>query len=268
MQYETYSPSPELAYFVKCYWTLEAAAGAIPEKQRIIPDGCMEMIFQLADPYKQYFEDGSSIVQPHCFVFGQITRPLEIEPTGHTHIFAVRFLPDGFKPFSSVELFMMENRAVPLIEIFGESAITVEQSLRKVESVAERVTLIDAFLLNKLCNTQTVNRITKESVDLLLSLNGLLSVTRLSETIAVNRRQLERKFADVIGLSPKQLAKMIRLQATLKMLAENPGSSLTSLALEQYYDQAHFIKDFKEFTGKTPRQFYEGNLMLTALFIE
>jgi hypothetical protein len=70
------------------------------------------------------------------------------------------------------------------------------------------------------------------------------------------------------GVSPKQLSKIIRLQATLKMIADDNFSSLTSVAYSgNYYDQAHFIKDFKEFTGVSPKEFYSENLKLSTLFL-
>ena len=83
-----------------------------------------------------------------------------------------------------------------------------------------------------------------------------------------NRRQLERKFYLEIGLSPKQLSKMIRLQAAMKMLLNQEITSLTSLAHENdYYDQSHFIKNFRELVGVTPKEFYGNNLKMTSLFI-
>ena len=80
----------------------------------------MEMIFHYADPFRQYMPDGSNIIQPNCFVFGQITTALEIEPTGNTGMIAVRFHPDGFLPFATLPIREMENRAVSLKELFGE----------------------------------------------------------------------------------------------------------------------------------------------------
>ena len=76
------------------------------------------------------------------------------------------------------------------------------------------------------------------------------------------RRQLERNFATQIGISPKQLSKVIRLQATLQMLLNHTTATLTDIAYEnEYYDQAHFIKDFKEFTGITPKDFLTDDKM-------
>lgn len=98
-------------------------------------------------------------------------------------------------------------------------------------------------------------------------MNGKISVNELSQQININRRQLERRFSSAIGMSPKQLSKTIRLQSTLKQLLHKEYTNLTALAHDaEYYDQAHFIKDFKEFTGLTPKEFYGDNLQMSYLF--
>ncbi|MES2679503.1 MAG: helix-turn-helix domain-containing protein [Bacteroidota bacterium] len=269
MDYKTYPPDSDLSAFIKCYWSLDGPAELAPVKQRIVPDGCMEMIFHYGDQYKQYLKNGNSIVQPKCFVFGQITSPLEIEPTGITGIFAVRFNPDGLTPLTTKPLTEMENRAVPLKELFGEDGIALEKKILKAKKNEDRITIVKSFLLKRLITTDSIDRITKESIDIITHLKGQLSVDELTEHVKINRRQLERRFSSAIGLSPKQLSKIIRLQATLKMLANKQFTSLTAIAYEgDYYDQAHFIKDFKEFTGMSPKKFFAGNLKMSALFID
>ncbi|MBJ7428847.1 MAG: AraC family transcriptional regulator, partial [Bacteroidia bacterium] len=115
---------------------------------------------------------------------------------------------------------------------------------------------------------ESIDRGAKSSVEIIMHLHGQLSINELTEDLKINRRQLERKFSSVIGLSPKQLSKIIRIQSTLKMLANKQFTSLTAIAYEgSYYDQAHFIKDFKEFTGVSPKMFYANNLKLSALFV-
>jgi AraC-like DNA-binding protein len=268
MTYQQYDVTEILQPFVKCCWSLESDASATPEKQRIVPDGCMEMIVHYGDLYRQYFEDGRYILQPRSFVFGQITSPLEIEPTGVSGIIAARFHPDGFAPFSFFPINEMENKAVPLEKIFGEEAVELEEKILSAAFNEERIKQIETFLINKLSLPETADRIAKSSVEILLNYNGRVSVDELAEQLKINRRQLERKFSSAIGLSPKQLSKVIRLQATLKMLQQQQFTSLTSLAYENgYYDQAHFIKDFKEFTGMSPKQFYSDNLKMSALFV-
>lgn len=268
MNYQTFEPTQDLAPFVKCYWTLESPKAAAPEKQTIVPDGCMELIFHVGDLYRQYTEDGNSFVQPKCFVIGQLTRPLTIEPTGATDIFSVRFHPNGFLPFATMPIKEMENTAVPLKQLFGREGMDIQQAVLTAPSTAERIKAVEAFFVNRLMNTETIDRIVKATVETILTAKGQLSVDKLSKQTNTNRRQLERKFSSAIGLSPKQLSKTIRLQATLKMLLNKQFTSLTALAYENdYYDQAHFIKDFKELTGITPKEFFGDNLKMTSFFI-
>lgn len=268
MDYKTYLPGKETETFLKCFWSLEAEAEPEPEKQVIVPDGCMELIFHYGDLYRQYTGDDTFIMQPRCFVFGQITVPLIIAPSGVSGIFAARFHPDGFMPFATQPPDAMANRAVPLDELFGEAGTRLGERVVAAATTEERIQLTETFLLEHLQTPEAADRIAKSGLETILHLKGQLTVGELSEKIQVNRRQLERRFSSVIGLSPKQLAKMIRLQTTLKMLENKQVSSLTALAYEGgYFDQAHFIKDFKEFTGMSPKQFFAGNLRMSALFI-
>ena len=267
MNYHTYGPGKDLSTIVKCYWILESPKEEQPQKQTIVPDGCMEMIFHYGDVYNQYMQNGSCIKQPRCFVVGQLTRPLEIEPTGKTDIFAVRFHPEGFLPFTSIPIKEMENKAVPLETLFGKDAQGIEQKVLRSSLISERIEHIENFLLNRLADKETIDRVIALTVEAILTGNGQISVEELSRHININRRQLERKFSSTIGLSPKQLSKIIRFQATLKMLISKKFTSLTDLAYEgEYYDQAHFIKDFREFTGLTPKEFYGNNLKMSSLF--
>jgi AraC-like DNA-binding protein len=268
MNYQIFEPNDALAAFVKCYWTLENPKEETQEKQTIVADGCMEMIFHYGDLYKQYTENGNSIIQPKCFLIGQLTRPLEIEPTGETGIFSVRFHPNGFFPFATVPIKEMENTAIPLEILFGKYGAEIEENVLNANSTLERIKFVETFLTSRLADSKNVDRIVKSTVETILTANGQLSVDQLSKQTNINRRKLERKFSSAIGLSPKQLSKTIRLQATLKMLLNKRFTSLTALAYEgEYYDQAHFIKDFKEFTGLTPKEFYGNSLKMTSLFI-
>ncbi|MCT4221549.1 helix-turn-helix transcriptional regulator [Elizabethkingia anophelis] len=267
MNYKTFEPDQDLTAFIKCYWTLESPKEEMPEKQTIVPDGCMEMIFHYGDLYKQYLDNGNSIIQPRCFVIGQLTRPLEIEPTGEIGIFSIRFHPEGFLPFTATPIKEMENTAVSLEKLFGKDGQEIEQQIINANSTSERIKLIEKFLLDKLTDLETVDRIVRSTVECIMTANGQLSVDELSRHSKVNRRQLLRKFSSAIGLSPKQLSRTIRLQAALKMLMSDQFSNLANLAYEnEYYDQAHFIKEFKEFTGSTPKEFYGTHLKMSSLF--
>ena len=267
MNYHVYTPSPELQPFIKCFWSLEDEKQDDPVKQRVLPDGCMEMIFHYGDNYQQYFEDGSSIIQPKSFVFGQITKYIEIAPTGISGIISARFLPDGISPFLNMPLTTLENKAVPIIELFGEEGKKLEDCVINANDNYGRIKLIETFLFSKLTEQRTIDAITKSCVDLIFQSQGQIGSVELADKMNINRRNIERKFISTIGISPKQLAKVARLQATLKMLEQKKTVTLTEIAYENgYYDQAHFIKDFREFTGMSPKSFFADNLKLSSLF--
>jgi methylphosphotriester-DNA--protein-cysteine methyltransferase len=119
-----------------------------------------------------------------------------------------------------------------------------------------------------LIEKNTISNIVKSTVDVLLKTNGTTPINDILIDDISKRRQLERHFRKQIGISPKQLSKVIRLQATLQMLINQNSETLTEIAYEsEYFDQNHFIKDFKEFVGVTPKEFLGNeNMVLSSLF--
>ncbi|WP_323758081.1 helix-turn-helix domain-containing protein [Roseivirga sp.] len=269
MDYQTFQPSPDLDALVSCYWTLEVPHDNDSQKQRIVPDGCIEMAFILGDDIKRYTSEEEFILQPRAMVLGQTIEPFFIEPTGNVKTFAIRFYPYGFANFVTEPIKNLANKETPLALLFEEKiAKELEEKIIQAQDVKQRIEIIEGFLLERLNDKSTVENIVKTTVNALLSTNGNAPIKTILKDDLTKRRQLERKFAKEIGVSPKQLGKLIRLQTALKMLLNKDSESLTNIAYEsEYYDQAHFIKDFKEFTGTNPKEFLGNeNMALSALF--
>lgn len=269
MDYQTYEPHIDVKSLVSCYWTLEVPKQAEPQKQRIVPDGCIEMAFILGEDIKRYTSEKEFILQPRAMVLGQTIEPFYIEPTGFVKTFAVRFYPYGFANFVSEPINHLANKETPINQLFEvESADDLEQKIIKADHTEERIAIIEKFLLRRLNDEKTINTIVKNTVDSLLSTKGSASINVILKDDLSKRRQLERNFKKQIGVSPKQLGKVIRLQTALKMLLNQKSENLTDIAYNsEYFDQAHFIKDFREFTGINPKEFIKHeNLTLSALF--
>lgn len=269
MNYQTFKPHPDLEALVKCYWTLEVQAELDPPKQRIVPDGCIEMAFILGDDIKRYTSETTYILQPRAMVLGQITDPFYIQPTGHVNTFAIRFYPYGFANFLATPVKELSNKDTPIEQLFGEEASKeLERKIVEAKSTGERIEIMETFLLSALKSKATIDNIVKTTIDALVATNGNSPITNILKNDLSRKRQLERKFSKQIGISPKQLGKVIRLQAALKMLLSKKSEKLTNIAYEsEYYDQAHFIRDFKEFTGTTPTKFLEDkHMVLSSLF--
>jgi hypothetical protein len=228
----------------------------------------MEMIFILGDDIKRYTSGDMFIIQPRAMVLGQITEPLYIQPVGYVNSFAVRFYPYGFANFVSTPIKDLADKETPIHELFGETASReLEQKIIQAADSQTRIEVVESFLLDKLNEKVTIDSIVKETIDAILLTNGSTSITRLLKGDVSKRRQLERKFLKQIGISPKQLGKVIRLQAALKMVLNRQSENLTRIAYESYYyDQSHFSKDFKEFTGTNPKEFLgDEEMTLSAL---
>jgi len=268
MIYETFPPQSDLDAIVKCHWTLEVPSNLNAPKQRIISDGCIEMCFILGDNVKRFTSETEYIIQPRAMVMGQITKPYFVQPTGYVNTFAVRFYPYGFAHFITKPIIELADKETPLTSLFKVSAAKeLTQKIISAPSTPSRIQEIESFLLDKLTDQSTIDHIVLSTIEALSQTKGGASITAILKDNLSSRRKLERKFSQQVGISPKQLGKIIRLQAALKMMLNNEGESLTQIAYEnEYYDQAHFIKDFQEFTGVNPSQYFnDDQLMLSSL---
>ena len=213
MKSKIFEPERRLVEFVKCYWTLESELENTPLKNTIVPDGTMKLIFHYGDTYKHHPKYGESVTLPKCFLIGQLTQPYIVEPLGVTGTFVVRFQPNGFLPFTTFAIKEMENTAIPLDQLFGKDGAVIGEKILNANSTSERIALIEAFLFNRLADKIEIDNIVKLTVETILNTKGQFSINELSKQSNISRRQLTRKFSSVIGLSPKQLSKTIRLQA-------------------------------------------------------
>jgi len=269
MNYQTYKPHKDLAFLVKFYWTLEVPFDPQNKKQKIVPDGCIEMTFNFGDKIKRYTSETDFILHPNAMVMGQRTKSYYILPTGDVDTFAICFYPIGFVNFVKTPLDELVDKETPIAALFGQAEANAleEQMIQAIDSL-QRITIIEAFLLKKMNEKHTISHIVESTVDVLLKTNGTIPIHTILKDDLSKRRQLERHFKKQIGISPKQLGKVIRLQASLNLLLNKKSETLTDIAYEnEYFDQNHFIKDFKELVGVTPKEFV-GNehMVLSALF--
>lgn len=268
LKYQTFQPHQDLGSLIKCYWTLEVPVQGDHQKQLIIPDGCIEMIFILGDDVKRYTSEDKFIMQPREMVLGQITEPFFVEPTGYVNSFAVRFYPYGFANFVPIPIKKLANKETPLKILFGEKpAHELGKKIKQAVDTKKRIKIVETFLLNRLKDKATIDNIVKTTIDTMLLTKGSPSINSILKNDLSKRRQIERKFFEKVGISPKKLGKVIRLQAVLKMLLNRQSENLTKVAYDnEYFDQAHFVKDFKEFTGTTPKEFLrDGKMILSSI---
>ncbi|EOQ90561.1 DNA-binding helix-turn-helix protein [Leptospira yanagawae serovar Saopaulo str. Sao Paulo = ATCC 700523] len=271
MKYQTYPPHQDLSSMIQCYWTLEVESSESKEKQQIVPDGCMEMAFLLGDGIKRYVSETEFVMQPDAMVIGQITKPYTIEPEGYVNTIAVRFYPYGFSMIHNVPMFELSDRETDLRILFGEEKVAnILKDLKNSKSTEDRIQCIESFLFSVLKQKSNLERVVHLVIESLTETRGSTSIVSFLDHDPAKIRDLERKFLKRVGVSPKTLGKVIRLQTALKLMLEDEPNSLTQIAYDSnYYDQSHFIKDFRSLTGLNPKQFWQDKrFQLSTLFYQ
>jgi hypothetical protein len=140
---------------------------ALSTRQRILPDGCIELIFHYGDGFDQY-HDNSVISQPRSFVFGQISQFIEIAPPGRVGIIAVRFHPCGAQPFLRVPTMELAGRATELDEVFGSAGVELEEKIIQSHSTNQRMNLLQEFLMRRIKHSCVADNVVNRCVNVII----------------------------------------------------------------------------------------------------
>jgi len=246
-----------LASFVKSIWSLESDGpvyDALPE--RILPDGCVELVFHFHDPFRTRFANGESTVQPQSFVVGQMKRFLEIAPAGRMGFVAVRFSARNAYRFFPGKLREVSDGVVDLASVRKKDAEELTERVAFARGgTNERVQIVQQALVGALCDREDPQ--VDRCLQLMEARGGQSSIAQLATEIGTSCRQLTRRFQNAVGISPKEFARVSRFLCTLRYLRAGKHETLTETALAcGYFDQAHFNHEFREFAGMTPRELF------------
>lgn len=266
MHYEEFEPNEQLTPYVKCFWTLDSDDPGPHEKQRIFPDGSIEWIFHYKDGFRKFTDETNFTVQSNSFLHGQLKRYFDLQASGKRGIFSVRFHPAGLQPFVDFSVDTITDQTLPTLTAWPQEGMKAFVESIIAATTNERIELVSNFLLQHY-NPKRDDVGIRQVVERLLTTNGNCSVEELSSMAAMSRRVLERRFQSAVGLSPKHLARIIRFNYLLQLIERSDFSTFTSLAHESgFYDQAHFIRDFRDITGLNPRQYFAENMELVRFF--
>lgn len=268
MYYREYLPPQNLAAYVKCFWVLESGPDyqAGPTEQ-VLPDGCMEMVFHYGEAFHQY-QSSQLQRQPRSLLYGQITRFIELVPAAQVAMIAVRFHPWGLYPFLGLSPQEFTNECIDLHDLFGQDSRDLEDQILSAASNDQRLQWLQLFLHQQLFRYQQIDPLIGQIGNTLIAQGGKLEINEMLQDFTISPRHFQRKFLQVTGLQSKMLSRIIRFQHSLQ-LAEAPSvNNLTELAYKSgYFDQAHFIRDFKAFTGYTPKAYFKKDHQFSDYFV-
>ncbi len=267
MEYKTYPSKNELAKNIKYYWSLEDFENTSHEKKRVFPDGCIELIFHYGDYFKKVYKSGTDTLQPKSFIHGQITSYIELEPTGRIGVFSARFKPKGLQPFIDFDVAELTDTTLSVAEIWGNSGQQLEKEILEAADNETRITILENFLESKQQPLKKIDEAIDYCVEAVTNSNGTISIDKLTEELHIGKRQLERKFQAAVGLNLKMFSRITRFNYALQLIERKEFDGFTKVAYDGgFYDQAHFIKDFKDLTGLNPKQYFSENLEMVKFF--
>lgn len=257
MDYREYEIVAPLRPYVRVIWTMESASDeAEAPPMRILPDSCVELVFHYHVPYQTTFSSGHTSLQPHSMIVAQMKDYIEISPKGRTGMVSIRFSAHGAYHFFGVPMRAIANGITELRLVWSDLGQEIEERVWRCATNADRIRIVQQYLVTQLFKNGLEDKTVDYCIQVIQSTQGLVSVEDLSRRTGISNRQLVRRFNNRIGLPPKEFARIIRFINAVKHLKFNGRNGLTQVALDcGYYDQAHFIRDFKEFSGLTPGEF-------------
>ncbi len=268
LRYREFPVHGALAPYVRLIWRLECDGPALfggPE--RIVADGVVEAIFHYRTPFTMRFADAEAAAQPVSLLVSQTRRFVEIEPAGAGGFVAVRFHPWGAHQFLPVPVRDVADRATPADEVWRRPDVReIEERMGTATTDEERVGALQAFLLRRLARHRRPD--ISGLVRTLWRTPPPVRIDRIADSLGNGQRRLERTFETGLGMTPKHLTRLARFLRACRRLREAPDARLTGVAYDAgFYDQAHFIHEFRAFAGMTPGKF-AADARVSALEVE
>lgn len=242
--YEEFSPPPELADVVRCFWRFRSDA-AEDEPQRIAPDGCAEFIIHAGAPYWELARTGALQQSPILFA-GQITRPLVLQARCEAEVFAVRFRPDAARAFLGSSMKTATDQRLDLRLLHGERAVRLLGAVTRGAS-HDAFEVIGAYVADAIKVAPQ-----RFQPQVRAAVQALEQARVIESDWAGSERRSQRLFAEWVGVSPRMLAAIFRFRRVFNAIEENVGWVKSALDAG-YFDQPQMVRDFRRFLDCTPR---------------
>lgn len=256
--------------YIKCYYTFESGDD-IEFEDIVFPSGLMEVIFNLGGGTWETLVNNKFQATPQIELWGQITKPLAVKSKGKHAMLGIRFFPHTAACFLRTEVATFNNQVSNLSDMLGNSIKKLHEKLLETPETNSRIELIEDFLIKRLSDAGHKSFKIDKVSHILSSINRNATESNISHIAfkhGITPRYLHKLIYRHTGLSPKSFNKINRFQYSLRLIAKNI-KPLTSIAYDcGYFDQSHFIRDFKSFTSVTPSAYLEHKFPVNQVFLQ
>jgi AraC-like DNA-binding protein len=265
MRYRELDPSPRLARWVHRVWIFEASEPATGPV-RIVPDGRPELVIHFGRPFVEVDGAGPAAPQEPALFAGQLTRPLVLRSAGNAGVLGVRFRPEGARAFFGMPMRHATDQRISVDSLSAGEGARLAGDVAPAADDAARASIAEDFVLGRLHGDDAT---VAAAVAMLEGSAGGITMDDLVAASGIGRRQLERRFGDMVGIGPALLASILRFRSVFDLIEHDGSRPWTDAALAAgYYDQSHFIREFRRFVGCTPSEFSRESAGLAAALVE
>jgi AraC-like DNA-binding protein len=243
-------PSRPLSPYVRSYWHFQCETRLLaPQDEYMHPLGRFGIGFNFGDPL---LLDSQPLVEP-VFLDGTNTISRKMSFLGQVELFGVSFHEGSAFSILGIPLIELQNSTSLLDVLNRTDLLNLYARLREAKSLPLRIHWLEDWLLSRLSNGKDLDKLVLASLGRLQTGKGQLSIPQLSDQFSISQRQLERLYQNHVGVSPKQYARLLKVEAARLALRKMNKNSSVDLALELgFYDQPHFIREFSSVIGLTP----------------
>jgi len=256
VNYRIHQPPKALSNIVYQYWTLDGTVS--PDEtyiHRTLANFRPELIFHYGGPFRELVADDKIAGAFTTGIHGQTNQIRRFTAKESYGIFGVLLHPYVIPVLFGMSSTDFKNELVDLA-LLGQHGKDITDKMMLAKDNTERLQLINHFLTQRLREFDRPEIV--YAAQQVCSLKGLVNIKKLTNGVALSHRQFERKFKEHIGFSPKTFARIVRFKSLLNSYKKG-DSTLTKVAYDfGYYDQAHFIEDFKQFSGYSPNTYFSG----------
>ncbi|RFS17137.1 helix-turn-helix domain-containing protein [Emticicia sp. C21] len=254
MKLALYSILPELQPYIKSICSMESDRSTNLSPFRVLPDACVELFFNFSNSQDSVSTITGKKVFSNCqsYVISRMSNFMDVQITSKTGFISICFYPSTAYLFFHLPMSEITDSLTDLHCLWSIEAKAMEEEVDNAYSKEQKVAILQKYLLRQL-NKNKIDKTIHYCVQQINKNNRPFSVAELADKVGISQRHLSRKFNHCLGLSTKEFIHINRFIDSLVFLKKYPVMSLTDIAYESgYYDQAHFIHDYKTFAGLTP----------------